>query len=142
LSRAFKSPLGHPFAAFHEIDFAGIICDPPSTARTELIDLFLAIAERNGNSYFLGRSLPHMLDAAGLTDVVVQPITHYHPIGDPRRSLFLDFAGNFVDRIVGAGLVSRAVFDVLCEEVRELIADPRTAIFIGPYVQAWGTKAR
>src|SRR5262249_29253017 len=47
--------------AFHEIDFAALVCDPPLHAWTALIDLFVTYAGRNGIDLFIGRRLPRLL---------------------------------------------------------------------------------
>jgi SAM-dependent methyltransferase len=126
--------------AFHEIDWVAVMCDPPSQAWTTLTDLYLAVSAKNGNDYFLGRRLPRMLRQGGLVDVRVRPIMHAHPPGDARRSLVVDFADNFKDRIVALDLASAAEVDELKHAVAAHLDDPNTAVFIGPYIQAWGRK--
>ena len=126
--------------AYHEIDFVGVMCDPPSQAWTTLWDLYLTVSAKNGNDYYLGRRLPRMLRQAGLVDVRVRPIMHAHPLGDPRRSLALDFADNFRDRIVAMDLATEKEVDELKHAVAAHLDDPDTSVFFGPYIQAWGRK--
>jgi SAM-dependent methyltransferase len=126
--------------AFHEVDFAAVMCDPPSLAWVTLWDLFATVSAKNGNDYYLGRRLPRMLRQGGLVDVRVYPIMHVHPEGDPRRGLVLDFADNFRDRIVAMDLATEDEVDELKRAVAAHLDDPNTAVFFGPYIQAWGRK--
>jgi len=126
--------------AFHEIDFVAVMCDPPSQAWTALWDLYMTVSAINGNDYYLGRRLPRMLRDGGLVDVRVRPIMHHHPMGDPRRSLVVDFVDNFKDRIVAMDLATEAEVDELKRSVAAHLDDPQTAVFFGPYIQAWGRK--
>jgi ubiquinone/menaquinone biosynthesis C-methylase UbiE len=126
--------------AFHEIDFVAVMCDPPSQAWSTLWDLYLTVSAKNGNDYYLGRRLPRMLRESGLVEVRLRPIMHAHPLGDPRRSLALDFADNFKDRIVAMELATEREVDELKRAVAVHLDDPETAVFFGPYIQAWGRK--
>ena len=50
--------------AFHEADRAAAMCDPPSQAWDTAEKLFMAVAEKNGNDFYLGRTLPRLLRKA------------------------------------------------------------------------------
>jgi SAM-dependent methyltransferase len=126
--------------AFHEVDWAAMICDPPSHAWTTLIGLFISYTESNGIDLFIGRKLPRLLRIGGLVDIRVTPIVHVHPPGDPRRTILLDFAENLRERILSQNLVAEATFDDLREELRRHIHDPETLVVHGPYLQVWGRK--
>jgi len=126
--------------AFHEIDWAATVCDPPDEAWTELVDLFVTYTKRKGMDLFIGRKLPRLLRDAGLVDVRVNPIMHVHPPGDARRTLLLDVAENLQERIVADNLIAEKDFAALKEGMRRCIEDPDTLVFVGPYVQAWGRK--
>ena len=52
--------------AFHEADRAAAMCDPPSQAWDTVEKLLMAVAEKNGNDFHLGRKLPRLLREAGL----------------------------------------------------------------------------
>ena len=67
--------------------------------------LFMAVAEKNGNDFYLGRKLPRSLREAGLVDVRVKPIVHIESVGNPRRSPSVDFLDNMRDRILALHLV-------------------------------------
>jgi ubiquinone/menaquinone biosynthesis C-methylase UbiE len=47
--------------AFHEVDWGAVICDPPSTAWTELTGLYVKVTEENGIDCYIRRKLPRML---------------------------------------------------------------------------------
>jgi SAM-dependent methyltransferase len=126
--------------AFHEVDWAAVVCDPPDQAWTTLVELFVNYTNGNGIDLFIGRRLPRMLRDAGLVDVRVNPIIHVHPPGDARRTLLLDFAENLRERILAENLITEKDFAALQEGMRRHIENPDTLVFIGPYVQAWGRK--
>ena len=67
---------------------------------------------------------------------------HVHPLGDPRRMLMLQFAGNFKDQILARGLLSAEGFAALRDALAADLRDPGTTVFLGPYIQAWGRTAR
>jgi hypothetical protein len=52
----------------------------------------------------------------------------------------VDFADNFKERIVALDLASEAEVDELKHAVAAHLDDPTTAVFVGPYIQAWGRK--
>jgi SAM-dependent methyltransferase len=127
--------------AFHEVDWEAMICEPLVKEWSRLIALFLTVADKNGSDFYIGRRLPRLLREAGINDLQVYPIVHFHPIGDPRRMLLLDFAGNFKDRILELRLIEESEFEALQKALEAHLSDPTTAVFIGPYVQAWGRKS-
>ena len=126
--------------AFHEIDWVGVVCDPPEPAWTALVELFVTYTKANGIDLFIGRKLPRLLRDAGLIDVRVNPIVHVHPPEDIRRSLIPDFAENLRERIVAQNLITDKNFVELQEKVKSHIENPETFVMVGPYVQVWGRK--
>jgi SAM-dependent methyltransferase len=126
--------------AFHEIDRAAVMCDPPSQAWDTVEKLFMAVAEKNGNDFHLGRKLPRLLREAGLVDVRVNPIVHIESVGNPRRSLHVDFLDNMRERILALHLVPEGELVQLREALARHLDNPDTVVFHGPYIQAWGRK--
>ena len=126
--------------AFHEIDWLGVVCDPPESAWTALVELFKTYTEANGIDLFIGRKLPRLLRHVGLIDVRVNPIVHVHPPEDVRRSLLPDFAESLRERLVAQNLITDKEFVDLQERVKSHIENPDTFVMVGPYVQAWGRK--
>ena len=82
------------WVAFHEADWIGHICDPPSESWTAIVQLLVRYTEKNGIDLFVGRRLPGLLRAAGLTDIRVKPLIHVYPPGAPRRNILHDFVEN------------------------------------------------
>ena len=128
--------------AFHEVDWAAVICDPPNHAWTALIELFVKYTSGNGIDLFIGRKLPRLLRDAGLEDVRVNPIVHVHPPGDVRRHLLLDFAENLRERILAENLIAERKYADLEKALRRHIENPETLVMFGPYVQVWGRRPR
>jgi 2-polyprenyl-3-methyl-5-hydroxy-6-metoxy-1,4-benzoquinol methylase len=126
--------------AFHEVDWAAFVCDPPSQEWSTAIELLLTASKKSGADYFLGRRLPRLLRQAGLEDIRVHPIIHVHPLGDSRRTLLLDFVDNFKHRILELELASEAEIAELKVGLATHLENPETGVFIGPYIQAWGRK--
>jgi ubiquinone/menaquinone biosynthesis C-methylase UbiE len=126
--------------AFHEADWAAMICDPPSESWTRLIHLFVSYTERNGMDLFIGRKLPRLLRDAGLLDIRTKSIVHVHPPQDPRRTLLLDFAENLREKLIAQNFITELTFSDLKESVRRHIASPDTLVVHGPYFQVWGRK--
>jgi SAM-dependent methyltransferase len=140
ISEAFALAKPGGTVAFHEIDWAAVICEPPSQEWNTLTDSILAINATNGNDYYIGRKLPNLLRAAGLEEIQAHPITHFHPIGDPRRTLMLTFADNFKDRFIAQGVLSESEFSAMRQGLAQRLEDESTLVYLGPYVQAWGRK--
>jgi SAM-dependent methyltransferase len=126
--------------AFHEVDGAAFMCDPPSHAWTTALQLFNAVNEKNGNDFYLGRRLPRLLRDAGLVDVHVHPIVLVHPPGHPRRNLVVDFVDNFNEQILALDLIAEDDLRHLKQDLASHLDDPDTVVFDGPYIQAWGRK--
>ena len=126
--------------AFHEVDWAAMICDPPSPAWNAFVELFVTQSAKSGMDSFVGRKLPRLLRSAGLVDVRVHPILHVYPPTDPRRSIFLIFADNLRERVLAQNVMAEAAFSDLKEALRQHIDDPDTLVVHGPYFQAWGRK--
>jgi SAM-dependent methyltransferase len=126
--------------AFHEVDWAAFVCDPPSQAWTTVIELLVTVSKKDGADFLVGRRLPRLLRQAGLVDIRVHPIMHVHPPGDARRTLVLDFLENFKQRILELGSASEAEIAELKLALATHIENPETGVFIGPYIQAWGRK--
>ena len=100
----------------------------------------MAVAEKNGNDFHLGRKLPRLLRGAGLMDVRVNPIIHIESVGNPRRFLSVDFLDNMRERILALHLVAEGELVRLRETLARHLDNPDTVVFHGPYIQAWGRK--
>ena len=128
--------------AFHEIDWAAMVCDPPNQAWNTFFELLVTFMKENGNDLFIGRKVPRLMRDAGLVELRVNAITHVHPPDDERRHLLLDFADNLRERILEQKLITEQAFADLKEGLRRHIENPETLVMHGPYIQAWGRKPR
>ena len=128
------------YVAFHEVDWAACLCDPPSLAWDDLVALMQKYAALNGIDLSVGRKTPRLLREAGLIDVRVNPLIHAYPLGHPRRNVMLDFAHNLSDRILAQKLITVQAFTALQRELKEHLNQAETLVLIGPYLQAWGRK--
>lgn len=126
--------------AFHEVDWAANICDPPSVAWDTFVELFVTQSAKSGVDPFVGRRLPRFLRSAGLMDVRVRGIVHVHAPADPARHLLLTFADNLKERILAQEIMDEEAFTELREALREHIENPGTLVVHGPFFQAWGRK--
>jgi SAM-dependent methyltransferase len=126
--------------AFHEVDRAATVCDPPSDAWSAVIELIVAASEKNGSDRYIGRRLPRLLRQAGLVDVQVTPIMHVPAPGDARRTLLVDFVDNLRERILALKLATGPELADLKEALAAHLDNPDTVVFHGPYIQAWGRK--
>jgi SAM-dependent methyltransferase len=129
------------WVAFHEVDWAACLCDPPSPAWDDLIDLMHKYAALNGIDLLVGRKLPGLLRAAGLIDVQVNPLIHAYPLGHPRRNVMLDFAHNLSERFLAQKLITEQALADLKHALARHLNQPETLVLIGPYIQAWGRQA-
>jgi ubiquinone/menaquinone biosynthesis C-methylase UbiE len=128
------------WVAFHEADYVSHVCDPPSNAWTNLVELLQTYSARNGIDPLIGRKLPRLLREAGLTDIHVNPIIHVYPPGHGRRNLLLDFSENLSERFVAQKLIGEQELAGLKAELSHHLADPDTLVVSHLYFQAWGRK--
>ena len=126
------------WVAFHEADYVSHVCDPPLEAWSAIVDLIVTYSERNGIDPFIGRKLPRLMRAAGIVDVVVNPILHTYPPGHPRRCILHDFAQNLTERIVALGLTTGREFTEMKDALSRHLADPGTLVVSHVFIQAWG----
>jgi len=126
--------------AFHEADWIAHVCDPPSEAWNDLVDLFVAYSGQNGIDPFIGRKLPRLLREAGLEDVRVNPLIHVYPQGHGRRNILLDFVENLSQRILEQKLVGEREFNSMKAALRRHLDDPETLVVSHLFFQSWGRK--
>lgn len=128
------------WVAFHEADYVSHVCDPPSNAWTSLVELLQTYSAMNGIDPMIGRKLPRLLRAAGLTDIRVNPVIHVYPPDHGRRNLLLDFSENLSERLVAQKLIGESELTGLKAELSRHLADPDTLVVSHLYFQAWGRK--
>jgi SAM-dependent methyltransferase len=126
--------------ASHEADWGAFACDPPSAAYDRMVETFEQYSRSNGIDLFIGRKIPRMLRAAGLTDIHVHPIIHVYPPGHGRRFILCDFFRNVRDRLLAAGLIDENQFRDWMSESKRHLDDANTVVISHLFVQAWGHK--
>jgi ubiquinone/menaquinone biosynthesis C-methylase UbiE len=124
--------------AFHEADFITCVCDPALPEWDRLYQAMVAYGQASGTDPFLGRRLPRMLSAAGVTDIHVTPLAHAYLDGHTRRATFVHFAHNLHDRLLASGLMSDDEFVHCVAAVGCHLDDPGTTVFSHLFIQAWG----
>ena len=126
--------------AFHEADWLGHVCDPPSDDWDAIVEMFVAYSRRNGIDPFVGRKLPRLLRQAGLVDIQVTPLLHVYPPGHERRTILLDFAENVTERLVEQGFADAQRMADLKDGLRQHLADPNTLVVSHLFFQSWGRR--
>jgi SAM-dependent methyltransferase len=126
--------------ALHEADWGGHLMDPPLPACERLVRAFNEYATANGIDLYIGRRLPRILRDAGLVDIQFNPLVHEVRPGHPNRSLFVQFARNLRDRLLGQGYISEGELTDSITQFERHLEDPATLFIACSLIQAWGRK--
>jgi len=126
--------------ASQEADAEFSICYPPLPEWDRLLGLFRASFPRAGADLRLGRRLPELFRAAGLTDVGATVYAGSYPAGHSRRTVIPDLVRSLHPVILGLGLAGERELADVDAAVRAHLADPRTLMMPHLLVTAWGRK--
>ena len=126
--------------ASQEADAEFSICYPPLPEWDRLLALFRASFPRAGADLRLGRRLPELFRAAGLTDVGATVYASSYPAGHSRRTVIPDLVRSLHPVILGLGLAGERELADVDAAVRAHLADPRTLMMPHLLVTAWGRK--
>jgi SAM-dependent methyltransferase len=126
--------------ASQEADAEFSICYPPLPEWERLWSLFRASFPRAGADLCLGRRLPELFRAAGLTDVGATVYASSYPAGHSRRTVIPDLVRSLHPVILGLGLAGERELADVDAAVRAHLADPRTLVMPHLLVTAWGRK--
>ena len=126
--------------ASQEADAGFSICYPPLPEWDRLLALFRASFPRAGADLRLGRRLPELFRAAGLTDVGATVYAGSYPAGHSRRTVIPDLVRSLHPVILGLGLAGERELADVDAAVRAHLADPRTLMMPHLLVTAWGRK--
>jgi SAM-dependent methyltransferase len=126
--------------ASQEADAEVSICYPPLPEWDRLFSLFHASFPRAGADLSLGRRLPELFRAAGLTDVGATVYAGSYPAGHSRRTVIPDLVRSLHPVILGLGLAGERELADVDAAVRAHLADPRTLMMPHLLVTAWGRK--
>jgi SAM-dependent methyltransferase len=124
-----------------DIDFRGVLCEPPSEAFGRYEELYRSIVQRKGGDAEIGPRLPGLLDDAGLAHV---DVVAFHNVGRDPRSFVKRSHVLTLDRIgpalLDAGLVSTAELDEMHRGLQAVADDQRTLFCSPRFFQAWGRR--
>jgi SAM-dependent methyltransferase len=136
MARLLK-PEGH--AAVLEADVLGL-CYPAHSAWERLTHLLIAASRLRGADAHIGRRLPELLRAAGLTDIGIEARTEACPPGHPQRTVITDLIDHSRSQVVQTGLTNEAELDSLLASARRHLAAPGTIVVPVIYFLAWARK--
>jgi SAM-dependent methyltransferase len=131
-------PGGQVAAMEYDMEYA--LCYPPHPAFTRICEIFTAAFRRNGADPWIGRRVPELFRAAGLTDVAVEVRTPVYPHGHPRRTARADLVRSMRPHVLDMGLASETELDELDTAVRAHLNDPRTVAIPGLLFLIWSRK--
>jgi SAM-dependent methyltransferase len=123
-----------------EPDVAASICYPPHPAMDRMLELFMSIHREDGTDPFVGRRLPGLLRAAGLTDVGVEAAADIYPAGHSRRTIRLDLVRSMRSKILERNLAGQQELEDTDRAAREHLGDPDTLVLSHLLFLAWGRK--
>jgi SAM-dependent methyltransferase len=120
-----------------EIDMSGSFCYPPDAAHDQFVELYVEVVRRGGGDANLGRRMPAMALAAGLSGVrwnVFQPVFADGP-GKQMTAVTMD---RIRSAALSHGLSTDAESGAILARLRAFAADPGTLVALPRMVQVWG----
>ena len=128
------------WVALQEVDALSWACEPRHPAFDQLLATFVDAFTAAGLDPFVGRRLPALLRAAGLSDIEFDAQAHVWHSGHPYQALLLHFMGVLRERIIQSAILSEARLDRLVAEVEQHLARPDTFVIHPLFFQAWGRR--
>ena len=113
---------------------------PTHPAFERLCELFPVVFSRNGANPKMGRRVPELFWAAGLTQVGVEARVQLYPHGHSRRTIRLDLMRAMRSHAVAMGLATETELDKLDRAARSHLDDPTTVVVSGHLFLTWGLK--
>ncbi|HEY1863906.1 MAG TPA: class I SAM-dependent methyltransferase [Roseiarcus sp.] len=134
--KALLAPGGR--MAIEDIDMSGAFCHPPEPAQDRFQALYTEAVRRGGADANLGRGLPAIALAAGLSDArwrIFQPV---YAAGPHKRitAVTMQMIGGSLLRYE---LATEAEIDTLVQRLTAFADDPSTLSALPRMVQVWGT---
>ncbi len=123
-----------------DIDCGGGFTHPESPARMRHLELYQAIIRRHGGDPLLGRKLPRLFHAAGLTEIHVEVVTPVEPVAAVKRLYPLTLAG-LKPALINAALATAHEVDALLTDLYAMADDPAKTVSSCPLVQVSARKA-
>ena len=127
--------------AVEELDWVSWVCEPPHPAWDRLKNAICEFSGRRGLDLHIGRRLPGLLRAAGLSEVSCHAVCPTYFSGDnDNHTLLITFARQLGAALVAAGLLSAGEPAQLADELDCHLAKPGTITIYSLLCQAWGRK--
>lgn len=123
-----------------EPDGAGEVYHPPNPVMDRLHDIFASTYRQDGADPLIGRRVPELFRAAGLTDVGVEARAEVYPPGHSRRTIRLDLVRSMRTKIVERGIAGDQELHDLDRAAREYLEDPCTLVLPHLFFLTWGRK--
>lgn len=117
-----------------DIDCGGGFAQPESPARMRHLEMYQAIVRRHGGDPLLGRKLPRLFRAAGLTEIHIEIVTPVEPVAAVKRLYPLTLA-RLKPALLKAGLATDAEVDALIADLHALADDSSKTVSSCPLVQ-------
>jgi 2-polyprenyl-3-methyl-5-hydroxy-6-metoxy-1,4-benzoquinol methylase len=121
-----------------DIDMSGSYCHPHDPAHAQSVELYTKAVRRGGGDADLGRRIPAIALAAGLSDVhwnVFQPV---HSNG-PHKHLTAVTLDRIRPSVLRHGLATDQEIDSILARMYAFVQDPATLVALPRIVQVWGT---
>jgi SAM-dependent methyltransferase len=126
--------------AVQDVDQVSWLCYPPHPAWEALQRAFWAVCRARGIDPFLGRRLPELLRAGGLTEVDVAVHAAVDRPGEYRRTHMLALLESLRDQVLALGVLSAGDLAAALAAVRRHLDQPTTLVVRELLFQAWGRK--
>ena len=114
-----------------EYDMEYALCYPPIPAFERICEIFSVAFRRNGADPWIGRRVPELFRAAGLTGVLTEIQAPVYPPGHPRLTIRADMVRSMRTHVLQMGLASAAELDELDAAVRAHLHAPATIAMSG-----------
>jgi SAM-dependent methyltransferase len=126
--------------ALEDVDNVSWLCQPAHPSWDILLNAFHAVFHAGGGDGFIGRRLPVLLHAAGVTNIRTRVTVETPPIGDYRRTHLISLIDSVRDKIVAKGVLDAATLEGHRTALVEHLRDPATVVIDKLLVQCWGQK--
>jgi SAM-dependent methyltransferase len=124
--------------AAEDIDYGGCFCYPENAAYRRSCELYTRAGEARGVDPTIGRRLPALFAAAGLSEVGVHVVQPAGFDADIKLAMPLTLE-NIEEAVVSSGLASREELAAVIEDLYAFAAEPSSILSWPRIVQAWGT---
>ena len=121
-----------------DIDMSGSYCYPHDPAHARFAELYTAAVRRGGGDADLGRRLPAIARAAGLSDIHCNVFQLVHA-GGSHKLLTAVTMDRIRPAVLRHGLATGQEIDSILTGMHAFVQDPATLVALPRIVQAWGT---